>query len=83
MKNESFYPNKLMIATIISLLALFTPVFGLIPAIIAKRMVNELPEDYCPIDSKRASNISTAAIVIAALEIFVCFVVLIVEIAIL
>jgi len=83
MKEQSFYPHKLALSTLFALLGVFAPVLGLIAAIVGKRMANELPDDYCPDDTKRATTLATAAIAINALEIFVLFVVIIVEISIL
>lgn len=76
MKENSYYPNKLMLATLFVLIGIFAPVLGIISAIVGKRMANELPEDYCPDDTKRATTLAMIAIAINALEIFVLFVVI-------
>ena len=81
MNNESYYPNKLMLSTFIALVALFSSVFGFIPAVIAKQMAQEIPETYNPVDRKRAINIATAAIIFAIIEFLAGIVLLIVAIA--
>lgn len=82
MKEQSFYPHKLALSTLFALLGIFAPVLGLISAIVGKRMANELPEDYCPDDTKRATTLSMIAIAINALELFVLFVVIFVWMAV-
>lgn len=69
--SESYYPNKLMLCTVMGLVALFTSVFGLIPSIISMNMANELPLEFSPLDVKRARNISNAAVIINTIEVIV------------
>ncbi|MBQ7623766.1 MAG: hypothetical protein IJS65_00635 [Clostridia bacterium] len=71
MNSENYYPNKLMLATIIALVSFFSSVFGFIPGIVALKMANELPENYNTTDVKRAKGFATAAIVIAIIEVVV------------
>lgn len=67
--NPAFFPNKILLATVIGIIALFTSALGLIPALIAMQMAKELPLDYSPADVKRARAISTAAFVINLIEV--------------
>lgn len=69
MNQETYYPNKLMLSTIIGIIALFSSALGLFPALIARQMAYELPADYSPRDVKRARNIATAAFVINLIEV--------------
>lgn len=69
MNKEDFYANKLTLSTIIGLVALFSSIFGLFPAMIAMKMADEMPMDYSPVDVKRARQISTAAFVINLIEV--------------
>lgn len=71
MNYESYYPNKLMLSTIIGIVALFTSIFGLFPALIAKNMAEELPMEFSAPDVKRARRIATAAFVINLLEVII------------
>ena len=68
MNGESYYPNKLLLSTVLGLLALFTSVLGFIPAIIAKNMAYEIPLEYNVIDVSRARRITMAAFVINLIE---------------
>ena len=74
----SFYPNKLLLSTLIGLVALFMPVLGLLPALIAKNMADEIPYPYCARDVSRARNICIAAIAFSLLEIIAGVITLIV-----
>ena len=76
--DASYYPNKLMLSTVLGLIALFMPVLGLIPAIIAKNMADEIPFPFCVRDVTRARNISFAAIVLCVIEFFAGLVTMIV-----
>ncbi|WP_294799875.1 hypothetical protein [uncultured Eubacterium sp.] len=67
--DTTFYPNKLLLATLFGIVALsvclFMPCFlGLIPAVIGKKMATELQSNYCQKDCKRAIILCKIAIVI-------------------
>jgi hypothetical protein len=67
--DSSYYPNKLLLSTVLALLSLALPVLGLLPALIADKMADEIPYPYCATDVNRAKNISFAAIIFCAAEI--------------
>lgn len=69
-KNETdYYANKLLLCTVMGLVALFTSVLGFIPCIISLQMANELPLEFSPVDVRRARSISTAACIINLIEV--------------
>ena len=68
MTPETYYPNKLLLCTVIGIIALFTSVLGFIPSIIARNMAYELPLEYNVTDVSRARRIATAAFVINLIE---------------
>ena len=68
MDNNTYWPNKLLLSTVIGIIALFTSVLGFIPAVLGLTMAKEIPESYCPQDRGRAIRINTAAIVFGVIE---------------
>ncbi len=64
----NYYPNKLMLCTLIGLAALFTSVLGLIPSFIGFRMSKELPPEVSPPDVLRARRLCLAALIINTVE---------------
>ena len=66
---RTYYPNKLMLCTVMGLVALFTSVLSLIPSVLSLHMVNELLLVLSPNDVLQARQLCKAAVIINSIEV--------------
>lgn len=70
-----FLPFKLLIATLFAVAAYLIPVAGLLPAVIAYIMAEEIPGGFCKYDVLRAKNLAKFAIIVNVIVILIAAVV--------